>query len=143
MKRYMLDTNMVSHVVKGNPHALVQLTSVPMAALCISSVTLGEIHFGLAKRPDATRLHAAVRELLRRVEVLPWDEAVAETYGTLRAKMALTGRVLGALDMLIAGHALHIGAVLATSDNAFRMVPRLMVVDWTQETPQLHEGRLR
>ncbi|HWL30313.1 MAG TPA: type II toxin-antitoxin system VapC family toxin [Burkholderiaceae bacterium] len=139
MKRYMLDTNMVSHVVKGNPHALVQLTSVPMAALCISSITLGEIYFGLAKRPEATRLHDAIRELLRRIQILPWDGTVAETYGALRAEMALSGQVLGSLDMLIAGHALHIGAILATSDKAFRLVPRLTVVDWTQEHPKLHE----
>jgi tRNA(fMet)-specific endonuclease VapC len=143
VKRYMLDTNMVSHVVKGHPWAVLQLTSVPMAALCISSITLGELCFGLAKRPDATRLHATVRELLSRVEVIPWDEAVAETYGTLRAEMSLAGRVLGSLDMFIAGHALHMGAVLVSSDGAFKMVPKLTVVDWTQEHPKLHEGMER
>lgn len=140
MKRYMLDTNMVSHLVKGNPFALLQLTSVPMPALCISSITLGELHFGLAKRPEAKRLHAAIHELLSRVEALPWDEAVAVTYGEVRAQMALTGRVLGSLDMLIAGHALHVGAVLVSSDQAFRMVPRLTVTDWTLQHPILHEG---
>jgi tRNA(fMet)-specific endonuclease VapC len=139
----MLDTNMVGHLVKGHPLVVLQLISVPMAALCVSSITLGELYFGLAKRPEATRLQAAIRELLRRVEVVSWDEAVAKTYGAVRAEMALTGRVLGSLDMLIAAHALHIGAVLVTSDRAFRLVPRLTVVDWTQQPSQLHEGSER
>lgn len=131
MTRYMLDTNTVSHLIKGNPAVARRLLSVSMASLCISAITEGELLFGLAKRPEATRLHTAVREFLRRVDVLPWDSTVAEHYGVVRADMERQGKVLAPMDGLIATHALALGAVLVTNDQAFSHVPRLLREDWT------------
>ena len=87
--------------------------------------------FGLAKLPDAKRLNRAVMEFLRRVETLPWDSAVMERYGKLRADMEKQGRMLGSLDMLIAAHALETDSVLVTNDAAFGRVAGLTVEDWT------------
>jgi tRNA(fMet)-specific endonuclease VapC len=99
----------------------------------MSAITHGELLFGLAKRPDATRLHLAVRELLRRIDVLPWDSAAAECYGTIRAAMTRLGKVLAPLDLLIAAHAVSLGAVLVTSDGAFGMVGALPIEDWSTD----------
>jgi len=131
MKRYLLDTNIVSHLVKGHPTVARHLVGVPMASLCISAVTEGELRFGLAKRPEAKRLHVVVREFLRRVEALPWDSAVADRYGSVRADIEKRGQTLAPLDLLIATHALSIGAVLVTNDCVFHQVPHLDIEDWT------------
>ena len=131
MQRYMLDTNTVSHLIKEHPGVARRVVATPMAALCISAITEGELRFGLAKRPDAKRLHLAVQEFLRRVDVLPWDSAIAGHYGALRANMARQGKILAPLDLLIATHALGAGAVLVTSDRAFGQVTSLHVEDWT------------
>lgn len=131
MKRYMLDTNTVSHLLKGHPKVTQRVVAVPMASLCISVITKGELLFGLAKRPDAKRLHVAVRELLKRVDVLPWDSTTAERYGPVRADMERRGRILGPLDLLIATHALAVGTVLVTNDRAFGQVVGLHLEDWT------------
>ena len=130
MSRYMLDTNTVSHLVKG--HALVaqHMVALPMADLCISSITEAELLFGLAKRPTAKRLHLAVREFLRRVDVLPWDHASADRYGPARAELERRGKVIAPLDLLIGTHALSLGSVLVSNDKAFGMLAGL-VVDWT------------
>ena len=131
MKRYMLDTNTVSHLIKEHPAVARRVVAAPMAFLCISAITEGELLFGLAKRPDAKRLHLAVRELLRRVDVLPWGSAIAERYGTVRADMQRQGKILAPLDLLIATHALDVGAVLVTNDRAFGQVADLHIEDWT------------
>jgi len=131
MRRYMLDTNTVSHLLKEHPSVAQHVIAAPMAALCVSAITEGELLFGLARRPEAKRLHLAVRELLRRVDVLPWDSAVAEHYGTGRAEMERQGKILAPLDLLIAMHALSVGAVLVTNDRAFAQVAALNVEDWT------------
>jgi len=130
VKRYMLDTNTVSHLIKAHPVVTRRLLAAPMASLCISAITEGELLFGLAKRPDAKRLHAAVRELLLRLDVLPWNSA--EHYGMARAEMEAQGRILAPLDLLIAAHALSVGAVLVTNDRAFRQVGGLQLEDWTK-----------
>jgi len=127
----MLDTNTVSQLLKEHPAVVRRVVATPMASLCISAITEGELLFGLAKRPDAKRLHLAVREFLKRVDALPWDSAIAEHYGTVRADMERQGRVLAPLDLLIATHALSVGAVLVTSDRSLGQVGHLHVEDWT------------
>jgi len=133
--RYLLDTNTISQLIRAHPAVSRRMTTSPMASLCISAITQGELLFGLAKRPDATRLHRAVRELLRRVDVLPWDSAAAERYGSIRAAMTRLGKVLAPLDLLIAAHALSLGAVLVTNDGSFGMVETLSIEDWPTDQP--------
>jgi tRNA(fMet)-specific endonuclease VapC len=127
---YLLDTNTVSHLIKRHPQVTQRLLAAPMHKICISAITAGELAFGLAKRPQALALKAAVDEFLRRVEVLPWDEAVAQTYGTLRAQLQSQGTPLAALDMQIAAHALHLKATLVSSDKAFLNLGQLTVETW-------------
>lgn len=134
MTRYMLDTNTVSHLLKRHPAVARRVVAVPITSLCISAITLGELLYGLAKRPEATALHNAVREFLRRVDVLPWDADTAEAYGPARAATQREGRVLAPMDLLIGAHALSTGAVLVTNDRAFGQLPGLLVEDWTEET---------
>lgn len=127
---YLLDTNTVSHLIKRHPKATKRLLAVPMHSICISAVTAGELAFGLAKRPEAVALKATVHEFLRRVEVLPWDASVAQTYGTLRADLQSKGTPLSALDTQIAAHAMHVNATLVSSDKAFLQVDGVEVEDW-------------
>jgi tRNA(fMet)-specific endonuclease VapC len=127
----MLDTNMVSHLIKQHPAVVRRVVAASIASLCISAITAGELLFGLAKRLDAVRLHRAVAEFLLRVDVLPLDNDVAKRYGSVRADLARAGKILAPLDLLIAAHALSAGAVLVTNDRAFRQVRVLDVEDWT------------
>ena len=132
MTRYMLDTNTVSHLLKKHPAVARRVVAVPITSLCISAITQGELLFGLAKRPEATTLHDAVWEFLRRVDVLPWNATTAEVYGPARAATQREGRVLAPMDLLIGAHALSIDAVLVTNDRAFGQLPGLTVEDWTE-----------
>lgn len=129
---YMLDTNTVSHIIKRQPQAIGRLLDVPMHSVCISAITAGELAFAIAKRPRAVALRDAVNEFLRRVEVMPWDEAVAQTYGTLRAVLNKNGTPLAALDLQIAAHALHLKATLVSNDRAIAQVGGLAVEDWVK-----------
>ena len=127
---YLLDTNTVSQLIKRHPKVTQRLLAVPMHSVCISAITAGELAFGLAKRPEALALKEAVNEFLRRVDVLPWDDAVAQTYGPLRAQLQKKGTPLAALDTQIAAHAVHIKATLVSSDKAFLQVGPLQVENW-------------
>ena len=99
---------------------------------CISAVTKGEIAFGLKRRPADQALCTVVTEFLRRVDVLPWDSEVTDTYRAMRAELERLGKTLGALDMMIGAHALSLGAVLISNEQAFRSVPGLNLEDWTR-----------
>ena len=131
--KYLLDTNIVSHFIKNSDRVCTKIISLPMEELGISSITEGELLFGLAKKPEATQLKMLVHEFLIRIDILPWDSAVAECYGKLRADMQKKGRVLRNLDMLIAAHALALKLTLITNDRAFSQIAGLDIEDWTQK----------
>lgn len=132
MSFYLLDTNMVSHFVKGHRTVVSTLLSKPLTSIFISAITEGELRFGLAKRGGSTKFATPIEQFMRRAASLPWDDRCAKSYGMLRAALERAGKGIGALDLLIAAHALSVGAILVTADKAFRNVPGLSVEDWTQ-----------
>ena len=130
---YLLDTNVASYVIKGNiPSVDRWLAKIPVASVFISTVTEAELRYGVARRPDATRLETLVKDFLRTVTILPWDSEAAKQYGWLRATLERDGKTMGNLDMMIAAHALAVGAVLVTNDRAFTRIKNLKVADWTR-----------
>jgi len=129
----MLDTNSVSYALKGNPPSVREhLRRVPMAQVCVSSITEAELLFGLALKPQAAKLAELVNQFLLGVSVLPWDSAAAKAYADLCASSWKRGRPLAAMDMLVA-HAFASGLTLVTSDRSFRSLrPRLRLADWSK-----------
>ncbi len=133
---YMLDTNTVAYIVDGRSKAARRkLAELPQSfSVAISAITEAEIRYGLARKPEATRLHAAMEEFLSKVIVLPWSSEVAHTYGRIRARMSAQGKTLSSLDLLIAAHAASLGAVLVTSDRAFQNAEGLYsTVNWASD----------
>jgi tRNA(fMet)-specific endonuclease VapC len=128
----MLDTNIVSHFVRKQSEVDKRIVAVNMELLCISAITEGELLFGLVRRPANKTLAHEVDEFLTRVEVLPWNRAVARDYAALRAAQERTGKTLASIDLLIAAHAISAGATLVTNDAAFAQIPGLLTQDWTK-----------
>ena len=128
----MLDTNIVSHIMQGRDTALLEkLASVAVGDVVISSVTLAELQYGLHRKGQPVRLKHAMAQVLLRMDVLPWDEPVAQCYGKLCAALEARGINLGDLDMMIAAHAVAVGATLVSRDKAFGQMPdRLTVEVW-------------
>ncbi|MFC5769769.1 type II toxin-antitoxin system VapC family toxin [Thauera sinica] len=131
----MLDTNIASHVIKGDiPLVLQRLAAVPMTSVAVSVVTEAELRYGVAKRGNPQGLATRVHEFLIRVEVLAWTQDVARAYGDLRASCEGAGVTLAPMDMMIAAHAKAAGAILVTRDGAFSRVPHgLQLENWARE----------
>jgi tRNA(fMet)-specific endonuclease VapC len=134
MTVWMLDTNIASHVIKGDRREIVdRLIALPIEDIAISAVTEAELLYGLAKRGYPKALSERVSQFLLRVDVLPWDHDVAKTYGDLRAACEAKGVTLSPLDMMIAAHAAAINATLVTRDKAFAGIPHAVrIEDWAE-----------
>ena len=133
---YLLDTNTVAHIVSGRSQAARRAMSkqIGHSVLAISAITEAEMLYGLAKKPAATRLRAAVEALFSTIRILPWDSDAARAYGTLRARMSAAGKSLSNMDMLIAAHAVATDAILVTSDKAFLQVEALRpTLNWATD----------
>ena len=131
--QFLLDTNTASYIIKGtNAQVRQKLARIPIAQLAISAVTEGELRFGAARMPTASKLHVLVDDFLIRVTVLAWDSNCAREYGQLRAALEREGQPMGSLDMMIAAQALAFQLTLVTHDQSFSRIKRLKLEDWTK-----------
>ncbi|BCO29494.1 tRNA(fMet)-specific endonuclease VapC [Rhodoferax lithotrophicus] len=131
--RYMLDTNVVSHIMQGrDAELLARLTQVPVGQVVMSSVTLAELEYGLHRKGQPVRLRNALTQVLLRIDVLPWDEDVATCYGEFCATLEAQGINLSDFDMMIAAHAVAADSTLVSRDKAFAQVngERLRLEIW-------------
>ena len=127
---------MVTYLINGRSVAArdAYLAADSYARIAISAITQAEILFGLEKKPQAQKLRSTFEDFFVAVTILPWDTAVARVYGKLRARLTAVGTTLAAMDLLIASHALAIGAVLVTHDQVFRhAAPMLTCEDWATD----------
>ncbi len=142
MKRYLLDTNTFSYLAKDSSPAVfaefARHGRDPQCELCISSVTLAEIRYGLAKKPQSSRRVATIERLVAFLKVLPWAEREAEVYGSLRATLESHGLTVATMDLLIAAQAVAAGAVLVSHNRIFHQMSDLVtglagIVDWATD----------
>lgn len=131
--RYLLDTNVVSFHIRGSSRQLQRrLKAIPISQVALSVVTEMEIRYGLAKNPGL-RIAPMVEAFLDTIAILPLTSESAVAYATIRAELAAKGTPIGPLDLMIAAHAISVGAVLITHDHdEFRRVPGLHCEDWTR-----------
>ena len=134
MISYMLDTNICIYVINARPATvLARFRQERLGQIGISSVTAAELAFGVAKSGSA-RNREALEMFLSPLEVLPFDASVIWHYGELRAGLERRGQPIGALDTMIAAHALASNTILVTNNTReFARVPGLRLENWADE----------
>ncbi len=130
--RYLLDTCVVSDVVKGIPAVLRRVHSLPPDWLAISAITLMEIEYGLQLHPDrAAKLKPVISGFLGQIHTLDFTPGDARSTAALRAGLKQRGKIIGSFDSLIAGCALSRGLILATSNvRELERISGLRMEDW-------------
>lgn len=128
---YLLDTNTCIYIINRRPPGVFdRFAGLRQGQVVISSITGAELAFGVEKSGSRRNLDA-LDMFLAPLEVLPFDEAAMRQYGKLRSHLEAKGTPIGALDLLIAAHALALGAVVVTNnEREFRRVPALVVENW-------------
>lgn len=131
---WLLDTNICIYLIKRRPEAvLVRLREIDIATVAVSSITVAELQYGVAKsaRPDQNAL--ALAAFLAPIGVEAFDDRAAAAYGPVRATLERAGTPIGSLDLLIAAHALSLGRTLVTNNaREFDRVTGLKVENWAE-----------
>lgn len=128
---YMLDTNIVSELAR-NPQGVVteRIAAVGAEAICVSVITAAELRYGCAKKGSA-KLTAQIQAILGSLQVVALDQPADLDYGDIRSRLEQAGRPIGPNDLLIAAHALALGAILVTANiGEFSRVEGLKVENW-------------
>jgi len=129
--RYLLDTNIVSDLVRNPQGRITQrIRKVGEAQVCTSIIVAAELRYGSAKK-GSPRLAAQLATVLSALEILPFDAPADRTYGELRARLEKSGRLIGANDLLIAAQAIALGHILVTdNEREFARVDGLRHENW-------------
>ncbi len=129
--RYLLDTNLLIALSKERAGLADRLACHAASAILISSVVVAEIEYGIAKSVRQEHNRHVFDILLAGFHVAPFDAAAARHYGPIRAQFERQGRIIGPHDLLIAAHALALGAVVVTDNTGeFSRVPGLVIENW-------------
>jgi tRNA(fMet)-specific endonuclease VapC len=131
MLTYMLDTNICIYVMKNYPQNLQEKFNSLAEQICISSITLGELHYGAEKSARRADNLIAIEHFVARLDVLPFDARAASHYGQLCAELERAGTPCGPHDMQIGGHARSEGLIVVTNNvREFSRMPGIRVEDW-------------
>jgi tRNA(fMet)-specific endonuclease VapC len=130
MPRFMLDGDTVSYAIRGRGRVAAELLRHRPSELCLSSITLAEIQFG-AEAKRSQKLRHAIRNFVKDMQVLPFDEPAAVRFAVVAAALGHKGTPIGAFDTLVAAHALSLGVTVITNNTKhFSRVPGLKLENW-------------
>jgi len=131
--KYMLDTNICIYLIKRKlPKVLKYFQSLVPGDIGVSSITLAELRYGVAKSQHNEKNQQALDEFILPLEIADFDEKAAESYGNVRASLEKEGKPVGAMDMLIGAHALSLGVTLITNNTReFKQIRHLKIADWS------------
>ena len=129
----LLDTNICIHVINARPPGVLErFRQHRMGEIGLCSVVAAELAYGVAKS-GSPRNRQALEMFLAPLIILPFDEAALWAYGDLRAELERKGTPIGALDTMIAAHALSQQSTLVTNNiREFARVPGLALENWVQ-----------
>lgn len=131
MTRYLLDTNIVSDLVR-HPQGRIsaQIGEVGEAQVCTSIIVAAELRYGAAKKGSA-RLAAQLEAVLDALDVLPFAAPADTAYGLIRARLEEIGKPIGGNDLLIAAQAVALGYTIVTdNEREFARVEGLSRENW-------------
>lgn len=129
----ILDTNTISYYFRGDPQVVPRLQAQRPADLGVPAIVEYELRYGLLRLPEAaaTPRLAALAQLLRPMQKLPFDSACAAQAARLRVELEAAGTPIGAHDTLIAATALRHQAALVTRNvREFSRVAGLSCLNW-------------
>jgi tRNA(fMet)-specific endonuclease VapC len=132
---YVLDTNVVSELMKGTVRVIARLALTDRTEVAVPGPALAEIAYGIARLPASKRrqqLQARFDLIGAEIARAEWSDDVSRAYGTIKASLERRGLRIEDFDAAIAAHAVAAGATLVTANVSHMVrIPGLQVEDWT------------
>jgi tRNA(fMet)-specific endonuclease VapC len=135
--KYVLDTNALSALMKGEEKVTRRLAQKARADVYLPQPVLAEIAYGIgrlsrSRRRDSLRVRFdLIRQELARA---PWSDDVSEAFGAIKAKLERAGQRIEDFDIAVAAHAAAMDAVLVTANlGHMSRIPGIEIEDWEKE----------
>jgi tRNA(fMet)-specific endonuclease VapC len=131
---YLLDTNICIYLIRKSPPAVLkQVQSRQPGEIAISTITLAELEYGIARSSYPDRNRVALMEFVLPFAILDFDQRASAEYGPIRSQLEVKGKPIGPMDLLLAAQAKSRGLVLVTNnEREFQRVEGLRVENWAR-----------
>jgi len=133
--KYMLDTNICIYIIKKQPSdVLSRFEDISVGDICISSITLSELTYGVQKSQHKQKNMEALKAFILPLEIAPFDDNAAFCYGDIRKALEKKGTPIGSMDLMIAAHAQSLNSILVTNnEKEFSRVHKLKHENWVRK----------
>jgi len=130
--KYLLDTNICIYIIKKKPEEVIKrFLKMKPDSIGISSITVSELYYGIAKSSKPNENTIALEQFILPLTMLDFNKEDSIAYGRLRAKLEQKGKLIGAMDMLIAAQALSRDLIIVTNnEREFKKIEGLSVENW-------------
>jgi tRNA(fMet)-specific endonuclease VapC len=130
---YMLDTDICIYLIKGKSQKLIKkLEGFDFEEIVISTITAVELEKGVEKSQFIEKNRQALKKCLTPFKIMPFDFEAAKKSGKISADLEKKGEIIGPYDILIAAHAISLGATLITNNiKEFKRVTGLVLENWS------------
>jgi tRNA(fMet)-specific endonuclease VapC len=132
---YVLDTNVVSGLMRGDEPCVRGFAAADPNDVFVPHPVVAEIRYGLARLPRSRRrttLVARADALFAAIRRAQWTDDVSDHFGATKADLERRGVRLEDMDVIIAAHALAMSATLVTRNVRQLARVRGLVIDtWT------------
>ena len=129
----LLDTDTAIRIMRKQPEFIKKFIGLSPDTVFISVISFHELHYGSLRSQNPAKKLAALEDLTRCLKILPFKPSSAKCSATIRESLATKGIPIGALDTLIAGHALEHELTLVTGNiREFSRVNGLTLENWSE-----------
>lgn len=127
--KVLLDTNIVSYLMRGGELAQRYLPHLEDKLAAISLITVGELYYGAEKYGWGELKRPSLEATLRNLVVIPYDAEITRHYGRALAERQRIGRPIETNDAWIAACATQHQIPLVTHNSGdFRDIPSLELI---------------
>ena len=133
---YLLDTNIVSYLMRGDEKLIAKIKSHKPSELSICTITLAEIYYGIEKSPIKKKERRnKIQRIYSQLEIYTFDEPAALKYSIIRTQLEKDGLVISERDLQIASIAMANKLILVTHNvKEFKRILKLEFEDWSNES---------
>ena len=130
--KYLLDTNICIYIIKKKPEkVLKRFSKLNPGDIAVSTITIAELYYGIAKSSKLNENTVALQEFLQPLEKLDFNSEDSKVYGKIRTNLEARGKMIGAMDSLIASMALSRDLILVTNnEKEFKRIENLQIENW-------------
>ncbi|MDX9872942.1 MAG: type II toxin-antitoxin system VapC family toxin [Clostridia bacterium] len=132
--KYLLDTDICIYIIKQNPSRIIKkFHSLNVGDICISSIAYAELQYGINKSQNPMRNKIALAGFIAPIDILPFSEKAAVTFGKIRSALERQGQIIEPYDLLIAAQAISENLILVTNNTReYSRIPELNIENWAE-----------